>query len=878
MHDQRVGIDSASTVQTAGLLERETALDSLEATLVAARAGEGRLVLVSGEAGVGKTALVRHFSDRSAPLRVLWGTCDALFTPRPLGPFVEIAEGAEWLRATLDRGGRAHDVVTSLLGDLTADSPTILVLEDVHWSDEATLDVLLLLGRRVASVPLLVLATYRNDELASDHPLRRVLGELGRSRATVRLALEPLSQDAVVSLAAPHGLDAAAVYAVTGGNPFFVSEVIAAGGDVLPETVRDAVLARVALLGPRTTALLEAIATLPPRAELWVLEAMVPESLVELERCLGSGILTEELHAVRFRHELARIAIEQSIAPNRRVDIHRRAFAALASPPAGEPDPTRLAHHAEAALDAEAVLRYAPAAAARASSLGAHREAAAQYARALRFADGLPMSARADLLVGHSFECMVTTRDEDALASTERAIECYRQLDDRLKHGRALTWRAQVQMNCGLAPAARQTALDATAVLKQVAPGHELAIAFCVLAGIALLSEEAGETVTWATRASDLAARLDDSEASLNALALSGAAAGLRGALEGTAQLERALALARESGYENQVGRDHVLLAMAASRERSLARMERYVQPGIDFCDERDLDVWGRILLATRSWLELERGDWQAAADTATLVLSQDCTLSCTQARIVLGLLRARRGDPDPWTPLADAADVAERTGLLWWTSQVAAAQAEAAWLEGKPAAVAGATAAAFARALELRSPWPLAELAYWRRRAGIEEEIPPDAGGPFAFQLNGDWRRAAELWREAGCPYEECLALSEADEEDALRRALDGSLRLGAGALARIVSRRLRDRGARGVRRGPRRATRANPASLTARELDVLALLSDGMRNAEIAERLFLSRRTVDHHVSSVLRKLGARSRGGAVAAAKRLGVLEDR
>ena len=144
------------------------------------------------------------------------------------------------------------------------------MLEDVHWSDEATLDVMLLLGRRVASVPLLVLATYRNDELASDHPLRRVLGELGRSRATVRLELEPLSQDAVVSLAAPHGLDAAAVYAVTGGNPFFVSEVIAAGGDVLPETVRDAVLARVALLGPRTTALLEAIATLPPRAELWV--------------------------------------------------------------------------------------------------------------------------------------------------------------------------------------------------------------------------------------------------------------------------------------------------------------------------------------------------------------------------------------------------------------------------------------------------------------------------------------------------------------------------------------------------------------------------------------------------------------------------------
>jgi len=874
-----MGSSSSAPLRTPELLERESALRTLAAALARAGVEDGRVVLLGGEAGVGKTALVDRFCAlHGHATRVLAGACDALFTPRPLGPFLEIAEDVEPLRATLARDGRPHEVVTSLLGDLTADCPTILVLEDVHWADGATLDVLRLLGRRVEGLPLLVLASYRDDELGSTHPLRRVLGELARSRTTERLTLLPLTEDAVETLAAAHGIDATAIHKVTGGNPFFVTEVVAAGGSILPETVREAVLARTAPLGPAATALLDAIAILPPRAELWLLEAVIPESLDELERCLESGVLAEEPQAVRFRHELARIAVDATIAPNRRLELHRRALQALALPPVGQPDLARLSHHAEGALHAGSVLRYAPAAARRASALGAHREAAAQYARALRFADALPLDQRAALLNGHSFECVVITNDEDALESTERAIDCYLQLDDRLNHGRALSWRAQVQLNRGLVPDGSKTAHDAVALLEQLPPGHELAMAYCQLAGIALLSEDAAETMAWTARADQLAERLDDREAYVTAVSISATAGGLRGEPEGRTRLEQVLAVAEERGMENQVGRTYVLLCMTASRLRSLDLMERYVLPGLAFCEERDLDVWGRILLATRSWLELERGDWQAAADTATLVLTQNCALSCTQARIVLGLLRARRGDPDPWTPLQEAGEVAARTGQLWWTSQVAAARAEAASLEDRPDLVADATEAAFALALERHAPWPIAELAFWRSRAGIVDEIPPDAGGPFAPQLRGEWEHAATSWRVSGCPYEEARALSEADDEAALRRALDESLRLGARPLARVVSRRLRERGAAGVRRGPRRSTRANPASLTSRELDVLGLVADGLRNAEIAGRLFLSPRTVDHHVSAILRKLGAHSRGEAVAVAGRLGLLEDR
>ncbi|HJU47902.1 MAG TPA: AAA family ATPase, partial [Gaiellaceae bacterium] len=311
------------------LLERDDALAALHGSLAEARAGSGRLALVAGEAGVGKTALVRTFSASVGhAARVLEGACDALFTPRPLGVFADVAAETGGPLADVVAGeAAAHDVLAAVRAELDTGC-TVLVLEDLHWADEATLDVVRLLGRRVEGLAALVIATYRDDELERDHPLRIVLGELATARGVVRVRLEPLSAAAVAQLADGYEVDVDELYRHTSGNPFFVTEALEAECEEIPATVRDAVLARTARLGPEARTVVEAVSVAPPHMEPWLLEAACGEHAAAAEECLASGVLGVTGAGIAFRHELARLAIEQSLPPGRRLALHRRLLAA----------------------------------------------------------------------------------------------------------------------------------------------------------------------------------------------------------------------------------------------------------------------------------------------------------------------------------------------------------------------------------------------------------------------------------------------------------------------------------------------------------------------------------------------------------------------
>ena len=863
------------------LLERQSALELLTDALRDAEAGSGCLVLVEGEAGVGKTALLHRFlEDRVGEARALWGSCDPLFTPRPLGPFVDIAEkigGDVW--ATIQSDAKPYDVAASLKREL-ASIPTLLVLEDMHWADEASLDVLRLVAHRAEGLPVVLVASYRSHEVGPSHALRLVIGELGSTQAVRRLHVEPLSQASVTTLAAPYDVDPVELYRKTAGNPLFVTEVLAAGEVAIPETVRDTVLARSARLCSSAQRLLEIVSVVPQQAELWLLAEIVGSGERDIDECLSSGLLTATREALSFRHELVRLAIEDSLRPDRRAALNGDVLAALEHAPAHElaVDVARLAHHAEEAGDAAAVLRYAPAAAARAAAVAAHREAAAQYARALRFSDVLPLDAQAELYESLSYEYYLTGEFVDAVAASDQALNRYRELGDVVREGASLRAVSRLRWSMGRTPESSELGHQAVALLESLPPGHELAMAYAQLASISLSTDDFEGVAVWGNHAADLAERLGDRQILASARVILSAAEYSAGSSEGRDKLERELEHALSTGLEEVAARAFNVLVRIAMRWREYSVADRYLEPGFEYCRDRELGNFRQGIGAERARRLLDRGEWTQAADAADRVLSTARTAGMAPfvALTVLGQVRARRGDPDVWDPLDRAFEMAESSGELQRLGLVAAARAEAAWLAGDRERALEEARAAYGLALEKRHPWFAGELAYWQWKCGDFGGAPEWIAEPYARQIAGDAGDAASAWRTHECPYELALALLESSDAPAVREALDAFERLGARPAAQMARHVLRQQGA-SVPRGPRTTTLENPAQLTRRELDVLDLLAKGLRNAEIADQLVVSRRTVDHHVSAILRKLGARTRLEAVAAAGRLGLTQD-
>ena len=860
------------------LLEREANVDALEALLgEVERTSRGRLALIAGEAGVGKTTLVHAFCRAHDAVWTLAGACDPLGTPRPLGPLLDIADevGGRFAE-TMSEGSGPAALLAGLAGGLRRRSPAIVVLEDLHWADEGTLDFLRFAGRRMEEVPALVIATFRDDELDRFHPLRIALGELPAER-TRRLSVDRLSEEAVAILAHETDIDADALYRRTGGNPFFVTEVLASKGADVPETVRDAVLSRVAHLTPEARALLEAVAIIPSRAELDLLEAIAPEEIDGLDECLRAGMLEQDGQAaVRFRHEIARATVDDTLPPRRAIDLHRRALGVLTAQAPEAMDLARVVHHADAAGDGEAVLRYAPVAADRAEALGANREAAQHSESALRHATSLAPAERATLLGLCAHRYVLVGRLTDAVELGREAADAHGQVGDRVREGDSLSALVIPLWTLGRGDEAETAAADAIAVLEGCEEGPELARAYAALALLHALDGDPAAATRWGRQAAALAERVGDERTRIWVLVNVSGVRFAHGDEAARVELERNLTLAQAGSMAVEVGMAFSWLAFAATRLRRYELASEYAESGIDYCERFDLEISRPYLIAMRGEIQLATGDWDDAADSAAAVLrTGGVGLATVGALAVLGRLRARRADPGVAPLLDEALALANRSGDMGRLKTVAVARCEAAWLDGRNDDALAETDRAWALVLETSDPWLCGELGDWRARVGARDDALPDVAGPYELARKGDWCAASDAWTELGCPYESALALVASSDEADLRRALAVFQELGAVAAATLVSRGLRELGARDIPTGPRAATRENPAGLTPREVEVLGLVAEGLRNAEIAAQLFVSERTVGHHVSSILGKLGVKTRGQASAEAARLGLL---
>ncbi len=857
------------------LLERDLELKTLLAAVDGAAISGGRVALVYGEAGIGKSSLIDRLVDLVAPSHpVALGLCDPLDTPRPLGPIREIARALLGPPAGEGDETRCFD---GLMGRLAAaEVPVVLVIEDLHWADERTLDWLTFLGRRIAQAAMLLVCSFRDDELDAGHPARTALGQIPAAR-TCRLPLAPLSLDAVRRLAPPDATAAAAaeLLAVTGGNPFFLTEVLsgATGGEAAPRSVAEALNARLNRLPGDAVELLEHAACWPGPAPRSVIEGLSGiGGPAALDLALRRRLLVESGGRIGFRHELARRAVRDRMAPAARAAAHARLLATITEIDGDAADLDVVAHHALEAGDAAAVLRFAPLAAARAAGMGAHREAARHLYHALQLVDGLDVARAAELHEAWAYEAgLALAIDADVIAARLKAVDLWRRAGRPERVGENLWWLSRMHWYRGEAETAQRHLSEAIALLEHEAPSSAKAKAFALRAQFFMLQDCMEDAAAWGRRALAMAEALGDEEVRVHALNTLGSALLFRGDWAGEPLLRESLALALNLGLHEQAARVYTNLSECLIELRALDRAEALIEEGVAFDTAHDLDSWTFYLVGRKAQLRLEQDRCDEAATIARDVLGREnqTLLMKMPAMIVLARSLMRRSPREAAETLAAAREAAERIAEPQYLAAVAIAELELAALMGE--AALGGAAAAWLGAIDsaLLSPRKRGEALVWARLAGLGP-LPglSDAAGlprPFALFAAGDVVGASAAFREESSTHLAGWALvaggaAHLAEADALLRA--------AGAVA--ARRRIRaTHGAAGLpplERGPYRAARGHPLGLTATEQHILRLMVEGMTNAAIAAAVGRSRRTVENHVSAILSKLQAANRIEAV------------
>lgn len=829
----------------------------------------GKVVLIRGEAGIGKSALVKEFiRAHTDEAHILFGSCDDLLTPQPFGPFWDISRDEGSLSAPIEEGQRM--AVMSALFDLLSRSlrPSILVIEDTHWADEATLDAIKYLGRRIARANGLLVLTYRDGEVDQDHPLRRVIGELPPDNL-VRIHLGRLSSRAIEVLVGDAGLDVDEILELTDGNPLFVTEVLASGVDGTPLSVRDSVLARAAKLSVGARQLVDLVSVIPGEAERSLVEKILEPTRQHVDEAARQGLLLVEDETFSFHHELTRRSIESTLSTHDRRQLNQQVLSELV----GGVDFARLVHHAREANSIESIIEFAPLAARAAMAIESHREAIAHFRLLEPYLDQIPDKERAFIVDdwARTEYYMIGGLSLEILA---RAADLHRSNGDDLALARNLTFAVRVSQIVGQPERAEACSREAIAILESYPPGPELAAAISQRAWLMKMRGHGVEAVAVAEKAIELAKDTGDELSLILALDTSGVLGSRMGDSDGFRLMDEARRRAQAAGYPFEETLALLNMAEVAIENRDVERASDLAQRARDTSARYEIRIHENAANAHYAKVLEWQGQWAKAEELAMEAMGQVLFYSQLVAGQALGPLQARQGRSaaratvDLTWARADAGD--EMQGLL----PAAAAMAEYMWITGE---IDATLVARFLDLLSdprrLRFPWHAGWLALWLWELGELAVAPDRIAEPYRLVINGQPIEASTFWEAKGIHYERGLALMHGQETDRLE-ALDIFETLGATAVVAKLRRTLRSDGI-AVPRGKSRQTLSHGAGLTARQSEVLQLVAEGLSNSEIADRLFVSPRTVENHVSALLTKLDSSTRSEAVRRARDDGLL---
>ena len=854
------------------LLERGSELTAMTQALDEALDGRGSVVLVYGEAGIGKTSLVEEFlaasSDRA---RIITAACDDLLTPRALGPFRDVARkvGGRLAEAT-DRASDRDEIFSAALDELSQPT-TVLAIEDAHWADDATLDVLRYLGRRIGELHGLLVLTYRSDDITEGHSLQRVLGGL-TSQDVQRLPLHPLSRRAIESLCSASGRDVDKILRATGGNPFFVNEALVSRTDGVPASIRDAVLARIGGLSDITRRSLQLLSVVPGHAETQLVKRLIGEDLWSLDDAEQRGLIVAEPEGFRYRHDLVRKVVAQALPSAARIDFNRRALEALKA--LDDVEVSRIVHYAKEAQDSEAVVEYGLIAARQSVAAGANHEALAHYERVIALPSRLSEDERIDVMEESVWVLYNLYRFHEAAARAHDLVRLRERLGEPTALARALIALSRTLYMVNDPIGSEKSVMTAVFLLEPLGDSSDLARAYSYLSAILKLSDRPEEAIKRARQALDMGekeGRIDVVAHSLNYL---GCALMDLGDIAGADHLRRSAQMAHSIHHHEYAQRAYTNLVEGLYRMGRYDELDEPIERGLAHARDYAFPSHEYNIEAHRCMLLTLRGEYdEAERGLRVLMEVRDPGVLATFSLSALGRLLARRGDPEGALLLKAAWDTATTTDSVQSIAHAGIALVESAWLRDDPKTAIDHADVPLERTKIKGAERYHGELLRFLARCGLVVEPFESCPGEYALGLAGDFDGAAQAWRKIGAPYERALELADSGDESKMLEGLAALDDLGAVAAAEVVRRKLKAMGIRAPGR-PRPGARVHPAGLTNRQMEVLSLLASGSTNAEIAESLVVSTRTVDHHVSAILQKLNVETRRQATREAARLGI----